>query len=131
MAVYQGARPRTIALPRGPLGPRVADVPAPALPRRRARTAVRARRGPNRLGFVLGGIVVAFSLAFFSLAQEVRVSATSYDIGRLQQERDRLDGRLQELVSDVSRLGREPAVRKLALDQGFGQLADPIVLPAR
>ena len=131
MAVYQGARPRTIALPRGPLGPRVADVPAPALPRRRARTAVRARRGPNRLGFVLGGIVVAFSLAFFSLAQEVRVSATSYDIGRLQQERDRLDGRLQELVSDVSRLGREPAVRKLALDGGLGQLGDPLILPAR
>ena len=131
MAVYQGARPRTIALPRGPLGPRVGEVPAPALPRRRARTAVRARRGPNRLGFVLGGIVVAFSLAFFSLAQEVRVSATSYDIGRLQQERDRLDGRLQELTSDVSRLGREPAVRKLALDGGLGQLGDPLILPAR
>jgi len=131
MAVYEGVRPRTVALPRGPLGPRVADVPAPALPRRRARTAVRARRGPNRLGFVLGGIAVAFSLAFFSLAQSVRVSATSYDIGRLGQERDRLDGRLQELVSDVSRLGREPAVRKLALDGGLGQLGDPLILPAR
>jgi hypothetical protein len=133
MAVYEGARPRTIALPRGPLGPRVADVPAeaPALPRRRARTAVRARRGPNRLGIVLGGIVVAFSLAFFSLAQEVRVSATSYDIGRLQLEKDRLDGRIQELQSDLSRLGREPAVRKLALDGGLGELGDPLILPAR
>ena len=133
MAVYQGARPRTIALPRGPLGPRVADVPneAPALPRRRARAAVRARRGPTRLGVVLGGIVVAFSLAFFSLAQEVRVSATSYDIGRLQLEKDRLDGRIQELESDLSRLGREPAVRKLALDGGLGQLGDPLILPAR
>jgi hypothetical protein len=59
------------------------------------------------------------------------VSATSYDIGRLQQERDRLDGRLQELVSDASRLGREPAVRKLALDGGLGQLGDPLILPAR
>lgn len=93
--------------------------------------AVRARRGPNRLGIVLGGIVVAFSLAFFSLAQSVRVSATSYDIGRLQQEQERLDGRVQELTSDLSRLGREPAVRKLALDRGLGQLGDPLILPAR
>jgi hypothetical protein len=74
---------------------------------------------------------VAFSLAFFSLAQEVRVSATSYDIGRLQLEKDRLDGRIQELQSDLSRLGREPAVRKLALDGGLGQLGDPLILPAR
>lgn len=101
------------------------------MPRRRARATIRARRGPNRLGMVLGGIVIAFMLAFFSLAQEVRVSATSYDIGGLQVERDRLDGRLQELTSDLSRLGREPAVRKLALDHGLGQLGEPIVLPAR
>jgi len=129
VAVYQGARPGTIALPRGARG---AAVPAvPALPRRRARTAVRARRGPNRLAIVLGGIVVAFMLAFFSLAQEVRVSATSYDIGRLQIVNDRLNARLQELDSDLSRLGREPAVRKLALDGGLGQLGDAVVLPAR
>jgi len=70
-------------------------------------------------------------LAFFSLAQEVRVSATSYDIGRLQVQQDRLDGRLQDLGSDLHRLGREPAVRKLALDAGLAQLGEPIVLPAR
>jgi len=126
MAVYQGARARTIALPRAP---HLAE--APALPRRRARAAVRARRGPNRLGMVLGGIVVAFMLAFFSLAQEVRVSATTYDIGRLQLEHERLDARVQELTSDLNRLGREPAVRKLALDAGLGQLGDAVVLPAR
>ena len=126
MAVYEGARPRTIALPRGT---RVLE--GPALPRRRARSAVRARRGSSRLALILGGIAVAFMLAFFSLAQEVRVSATSYDIGQLQLERDRLDGRLQELESDLSRLGREPAVRKLALDQGLGQLREPVILPAR
>ncbi len=129
MAVYEGVRPRTIALPRVPRAPRVAE--ELALPRRRARAAVRASRGPNRLGLVLGGIAVAFMLAFFSLTQEVHVSATSYDIGQLQLERDRLDGRLQELTSDLSRLGREPAIRKLALNDGLGQLGEPIVLPAR
>ena len=126
MAVYEGARPRTIALPR-----RTRPIDAPVLPRRRMRGAVRARRRSNRLQLLLGGIVVAFMLAFFSLAQEVRVSATSYDIGRLQVERERLDARLQEINSDLSRLGREPAVRKMALNVGLGQLGEPVILPAR
>jgi hypothetical protein len=129
MAVYEGARPRTIALPRRPT---LREAGLPILPRRRTRAAVRARRTTaGRSGIVLGAIVVAFMLAFFSLAQEVRVSATSYDIGRLQVERERLDARLQEINSDLSRLGREPAVRKLALDRGLGQLGEPVVLPAR
>ena len=128
MAVYEGARPRTIALPRRPWG---SDAPAPALPRRRARTAVRARRSSSRPAIVLGGIAVAFMLAFFSLAQEVRVSATSYDIARLQVDQERLEARRQDLASDLSRLGCEPAVRKLALDGGLGQLGQPVILPAR
>lgn len=89
------------------------------------------RRATARPGLLLGLIVVAFMLAFFSLAQQVRVSATTYDIGRLQVERERLDARLQEITSDVSRLGREPAVRKLALDAGLGQLGEVVMLPAR
>jgi hypothetical protein len=126
MAVYEGARPRIFGLP---LRPRIIE--GPALPRRRVRGAFRAGRGTNRLGIALGGIVVAFMLAFFSLAQEVRVSATGLDIGRLQVERLFLDGRAAELGSDVNRLGREPAIRKLAIDAGLGQLDAPIVLQAR
>jgi hypothetical protein len=127
VAVYEGARPRVIALPRRP---RLID--APLLPRRRARAAVRANRTPRaRPGLLLGLIAVAFMLAFFSLAQQVRVSATTYDIGVLQVERERLDARLQEITSDLSRLGREPAVRKLALDAGLGQLDEVVMLPAR
>ena len=56
MAVYQGARPRTAALPRLPLGQRTLD--APVLPRRRTRAAIRARRRPNRLGIVLGLLII-------------------------------------------------------------------------
>src|SRR3954449_935629 len=126
MAVYEGARPRTIALPRRPR-----TTARPTLERRRVRAAFRAGRGTNRLGIALGGIVVAFMLAFFSLAQEVRVSATGLDIGRLQVERQFLDGRAAELGSDVNRLGREPAIRKLAIDAGLGQLDAPIILQAR
>lgn len=80
---------------------------------------------------MLGAIVVAFMLAFFSLAQQVRVSATGLDIGRLELERQRLDDAAAEVVSDLNRLGREPAIRKLAISDGLGQLAEPIVLPAR
>ena len=35
------------------------------------------------------------------------------------------------MVADLSRLGREPAIRKLALDAGLGQLVDPLIVPAR
>ena len=126
MAVYQGARPRPIVAP-----PRARVADSPALPRRRMRGAVRARRGANPVGFLLGGIVLAFLLAFFSLAQTMRVAATSYDIDALSVDRERLESERRDLTSDLNRLGREPAIRKLAVDAGLVPLADPLILPAR
>jgi hypothetical protein len=125
VAVYSGARPRSAFLPR-----RSRVVDTPVLPRRRIRGAVRARRRTNRLAFILGGIVLAFLLAFFSLAQTVSVSATGYDLERLNRERDALLVRKQELLTDLNRLGQEPAIRKLAIDAGLTQLAAPIVVGA-
>jgi hypothetical protein len=125
MAVYQGARPRLIALPGRP---RIAE--GAGLVRRRTRTAVRAGRRTNRLGLVLGVIVVAFLLAFFWLAQVVRQSATTYDIGRLQVARDRLESQEQDLRSNLNRLANQPAVRKLALEGGLTQLDAPLVVAA-
>jgi Tfp pilus assembly protein PilN len=124
MAVYEGARPQSILLPRR----RTRAVDAPTLPRRRMRGAVRARRRTNRLSLILCGIVVAFMLAFFSLAQSVRVSATGYDVNRLLDERQTLLDRKQELLSDLNRLGNEPAIRQQALEAGLGQLTAPLVL---
>jgi CBS domain containing-hemolysin-like protein len=95
------------------------------------RGAVRARRTGNRVGFVIGGIVLTFLLAFFSLAQTVSVSATSYDLDRLSVERDRLQAEQRDAISNLNRLGREPAIRKLAVDAGLGPLPEPIVLSAR
>jgi hypothetical protein len=126
MAVYEGARPRTVALPRRP-----GTVDRPTLERRRIRAAFRAGRRTNRLGIVLGAIVVAFMLAFFSLAQQVRVSATGMDIGRLGLERQRLDDAYADVTSDLNRLGHESAIRKQALDAGLGQLSEPLILPSR
>jgi hypothetical protein len=127
MAIYEGARPQSQLFPG-----RVRRREIPAAPsRRRVRGAVRARRQSNRLSILLGGIVIAFVLAFFSLAQSVRVSATGYDINRLLTEREELLNRKQDLLSDLNRLGREPAIRKLSLDAGLGQLQEPVVLSGR
>jgi hypothetical protein len=129
MAVYQGARPQPAFLPRRAPN---RDYPAdPALPRRRVRGAVRAQRKAGRVGFILGGIVVAFLLAFFWLAQTVGVSATSYDIDQRGAERDRLEAQVRDLQSDLNRLGHEPAIRKQAIDAGYGQLGEPEEISAR
>ena len=71
-------------------------------------------------------------LAFFSLAQQVRVSATELR-HRPAASSSASASRTPrpDLRSDLNRLGREPAIRKLAIDAGLGQLAEPIVLPAR
>jgi hypothetical protein len=125
VAVYTGARPRSTLLPQ-----RSRRIETPTLPRRRVRGAVRAKRRAHRLPIVLGGIVLVFLLAFFSLAQTVRVSATGYDLERLTNQRDALLTRKQELLTDLNRLGQEPAIRKLAIDQGLTQLRAPVVVGA-
>ncbi len=127
MAVYQGARQRAVVLPRRPR----AAVVAPTLPRRRMRAAVRARRGPSRMGILLGGIVIVFVGAFFSLSQDVRVSATGYEIESLTTQHDRLEAQATDLLNELNRLGKAPAIRKLAIQAGLGPLPEPVVLTAR
>ena len=92
---------------------------------------VRARQRSGRLALLLGAIVIAFLLAFFSLAQTVRVTATDYDVSQLLDQRDRLVAQQQELTSDLNRLGREPAIRKQAIDLGLAPLAEPLILRPR
>jgi hypothetical protein len=134
VAIYEGARPRPFLRPS--LAPRVARpagraIEAPVLPRRRLNGAVRARRRSNRVGVVLGAIVVAFLLAFFSLAQTMRVSATGYDIERLNSDRDGLVAEQRQAISDISRLGGVSAIRHSAIDAGLSQLTDPLIVTPR
>ena len=70
-------------------------------------------------------------LTFFSLAQTVRVSAAGYDIERLLTERSRLQGLEREAVSDLNRVGREPAIRGGAGDLGLDPLVSTLVVQAR
>jgi carbonic anhydrase len=92
---------------------------------------VRARQRTGRTGILAAGIVVTFALGFVSLAQTVRVSATDIERDRLAAERQVLLDEQSQIRSDLNRLGREPAVRKQALDAGLGQLVDPLIVPAR
>jgi hypothetical protein len=136
VAGYAGARPRSGLLGRRgsvPARRRTADTSGAALPRRRISggSATRARQRSGRTGLIVAAIVGTFALGLVSLAQTVRVSANGLEVDRLQAERQLLLAEQLELESDLNRLGREPAVRKLALDAGLGQLVDPLIVPAR
>lgn len=131
MAVYQGARQRAIVLPRAPRIGVGIGAGAPALPRRRRRAAVRARRGPSRLAVLLAAIVVAFSGAFFSLSQDIRVSATGYETDHLANEAQQLQDAAADARNNLNRLGKAPAIKTLAVDYGLGPLAEPLVVQPR
>lgn len=136
MAGYAGARPRTGVLGRRgtrPGGEPWGDAPAAAPTRRRVRggSASRAGRRSGRTGLFVAGIVVAFGLGFVSLAQTVRVSAKGVEVDRILAERQILLVEQDQIRADLFRLGREPAIRKQALDAGLGQLVDPLIVPAR
>jgi hypothetical protein len=140
MAGYTGARPSSgVLAPRrreetpverrgSPRSDRATDLPRRGV---RGASAVRARRRQGRVGLAIVGIVVVFLLELFSLSQTVRVSATDFDVDRLIAARQELLASERDLVADLSRLGREPAIRKLAFDAGLGQLVDPLVVSAR
>ncbi len=130
-----GVRPASaaVALPRSKpaVQPRPRVESAPAIARRRARTAVRAGRRANRVGILLGGIAITFVLGFFSLAQTVEVSTTAVDIDRLTNQQAALEGERQQVISDLNRLGGASAIRKLGIDLGLNQLGNPLIVPAR
>jgi len=80
---------------------------------------------------LLAAIVVAFAAAFFSLSQDIRVSATGYEVDRLATQQTRLEARVDDLRNELNRLGKAPAIRKLAIQAGLGPLPEPVVVSAR
>ena len=69
--------------------------------------------------------------AFFSLSQDIRVSATGYEVDRLATQQQRLEARASDIRNELNRLGKAPAIRKLAIQSGLGPLPEPAVVPAR
>ena len=114
MAVYEGARPQPLVLPR-----------------RRQPSRTRARRRTSPIGLSLAAILVCFLLALFYLTQTVQVAATNHDIDTLLQERYRLEQELQSLQSDIYRWGAEPAVLRRGQELGLNPLGRPVALRAR
>ena len=136
MAGYAGARPRSGVLGRRGVTPArdsSGDRRAGTGARRRVRGGVvsRAQRRSGRTGLLVAGIVLTFGLAFVSLAQTVRVNANGVDVDRILADRQIMLAEQDQLRSNLFRLGREPAIRKQALDAGLGQLVDPLIVPAR
>ena len=131
MAVYEGARPRSTFFPRRRLEAPLLRPQAPAVPRRRSRVAMRANRRPRTVGFIMGAIVVAFLLSFFSLVQTVRVSTSGYDMAVLNDDYLQLQNQQQQIASDIGRVGRQSAITRQAVADGLSQLPAPVVLPAR
>ena len=80
---------------------------------------------------LLAAIVIAFAAAFFSLSQDIRVSATGYEMDRLATAQLRLESRATDLRNEINRLGKAPAIRKQAIGLGLGPLPQPLVLTAR
>jgi hypothetical protein len=80
---------------------------------------------------IIGVIVVAFLLSFFSLVQTVRISASGYDMDLLTRQWGQLQNQRQQDLSDINRLDRESAIRRQAISNGLSQLPAPVVIPAR
>ena len=96
---------------------------SPTLPRRRVRGAVRARRQTNRLADHPRRR--SSSRSCWRSSRSPRRSASrrpATTSSGSTAERDALLVRKQELLTDLNRLGQEPAVRKLAIDAGLTQL---------
>ena len=109
VAGYAGARPRTgvlgrrVAPPAGESRGRAADRDAFAAPGPRAASSAAPGGGRARTGILIAGIVVAFGLGFFSLAQTVRVSATDVEVDRILAERQILLAEQDQLRADLYR----------------------------
>jgi hypothetical protein len=114
MAVYEGARPRPLELPR-----------------RRQPARIRAGRRTSPVGAAIAGVLVLFLLGLFYLTQTVHVAATKYDIDMLLSNRDQVEQQLQSMQGDIARLGAQLAITKRAQEAGLDPLGAPIWVKAR
>ena len=69
--------------------------------------------------------------AFVMLILSLEVTTSSARIQSLMDERARVVEQIRTGETDMSRLGREPAVRRRAFELGIGQLTDPLIVEER
>lgn len=115
--------------------PRSAVVPGA---RPRGRVGVAAWRATDAHGLfgiststVIAGLLGLFAAALLLLLLSLGISTSAAKIRLLQDEQVRILEVVRAGEADMTRLGREPAIRREAAILGYGQLVDPVVLVAR
>lgn len=121
MAVFQGARLRTVALPeRG----------FERAGRGTARPVVRALPRPRPAGVLLAGILAATMLGLVYLTQTLASNATSSEISDLADRREEIGRQLRNQALAIETWADEAEVSRKARELGLRQLGDVVVLPA-
>ena len=122
-------------LPIGAPVPRTAVVPGAAP---RGRIGVSSWNAVERHGGIsakFGAMLMPFAAlfgAFFILTiLSIEIATSSAKVTILLDEQTRLMEEIRVGETDMSRLGREPAVRRRVTDLGVVQLADPLVVEVR
>jgi hypothetical protein len=93
------------------------------LPRRRAAMRQRARRGANRVGLVLAGILVAFLLGLFYLTQTIGTATAGYHADRLAVQATALQRQLSTQQGEIAAAGSEQNVLLAAQASGLVNLS--------
>ncbi len=129
MAVFQGARLRTAALPpaRAVARPRAATV---ARPRATRPAAVAAGPRARSMGLLLAGILAATMLGLVYLTQTLGTNATTSEIRHLEETRQDLEARLDVQAFGVTSAIDSELILEAARAQGLKSLRDRVVLRA-
>ena len=115
--------------------PRTAVIPG-AAPRGRigvtSWNAVERHGGLSaKLGSLMMPTAVLFGAFFILTILSIEISTSSAKVTALVDEQTRLMEVIRVGETDMSRLGREPAVRRRVTNLGVVQLADPLVVEVR
>jgi hypothetical protein len=122
-------------LPAGAPIPRTAVIPG-AAPRGRigvtSWNAVERHGGLSaKLGSLLMPTAVLFGAFFILTILSIEIATSTAKVTTLVDEQTRLMEEIRVGETDMSRLGREPAVRRRVTNLGVVQLADPLVVEVR
>jgi len=104
----------------------------------RGRVGVSAWSATDRSGLfgvhlsrVIAAGTAVFAAAFVMLYLSLQVTTAAARRDELISERARIVEEIRIGEMDMSRLGREPAVRRRAFELGISQLADPLIVEGR
>ncbi len=122
MAVYQGARLRTNALPAAEASARPPRAAAPA--------SVGAAARVRPVGLLMAAIVAATIVGMVYLTQTLGTNAASTEIDRLEVQRNKLITEIKRHEIVALDMTQAEVVEPKARDQKLKRLGDPVVLSA-